>query len=116
MTSGDFEYDVTVSFAGEDRATAERFAELLKAKGFSVFYDNWNKADLWGTDLFQHLDDIYAKKARFCVVFISAAYLAKAWTNQELKSAQARAFQQNSAYILPVRIDDTVIPGIRPTL
>jgi len=49
-------------------------------------------------------------------VFISAAYLAKAWTNHELKSAQARAFQQNSAYILPVRIDDTVIPGIRPTL
>jgi len=37
MTSGDFEYDVTVSFAGEDRATAERFAALLKSKGFSVF-------------------------------------------------------------------------------
>jgi hypothetical protein len=116
MTSGDFEYDVTVSFAGEDRSTAQRFAELLKAQGFKVFFDNWNTAELWGTDLFQHLDDIYSKKSHFCVVFISAAYLAKAWTNHELKSAQARAFQQNSAYILPVRMDDTVIPGIRPTL
>lgn len=116
MSGGDYEYDVTVSFAGEDRQIAERFAELLKAEGFTVFYDRWNTADLWGTDLFQHLDEIYSKKARFCVVFISAAYVAKAWTNHELKSAQARAFQQNDAYILPVRIDDTVIPGIRPTL
>lgn len=62
MDSTDFEYDVAVSFAGEDRATAERFAELLKAEGFSVFYDLWNKVDLWGRDLYTHLAEVYSKK------------------------------------------------------
>src|SRR5947208_10369623 len=114
--NAEFEYDVAISFAGEDRAIVEQLANLLKAEGLSVFYDNWNKADLWGRDLYQHLDEVYSKKARFCVMFLSAEYAAKAWTNHELKSAQARAFQENEEYILPVRFDDTVIPGIRETV
>src|SRR5438552_90582 len=116
VSSGEYEYDVALSFAGENRETVEQFAKLLEAEGFSVFYDNWKKAELWGTDLYQHLDEVYSKKARFCVMFLSAAYAAKAWPNHELKSAQARAFQKNEAYILPVRLDDTVIPGIRATV
>lgn len=114
--NAEFEYDVALSFAGEDRAVVEQLANLLKREGFSVFYDNWNKADLWGRDLYQHLDEVYSKKARFCVMFLSAAYAAKAWTSHELKSAQARAFQRSEEYILPVRLDDTDISGIRPTL
>jgi hypothetical protein len=112
-----YEYDVALSFAGEDRDVVERLAVLLRAKGLCVFYDNFKKSDLWGRDLYQHLDDVYSKQARFCVIFLSEAYARKAWTNHELKSAQSRAFlQKNEAYILPVRIDDTEIPGIRPTM
>jgi hypothetical protein len=114
--SREFEYDVAVSFAGENRNVVEKFAKLLEARGFKIFYDNWKKAELWGRDLYQHLDEVYSKRARFCVLFISAAYAAKAWTNHELKSAQTRAFQENEAYILPVRLDDTAIPGIRLTV
>lgn len=116
MANGDFEYDVAVSFAGEDRAMAERFSELLRAEGFSVFYDAWNKADLWGRNLYSHLADVYSKKARFCVMFLSASYAAKAWTRHEMDAAQTRAFRENEAYILPVRIDDTAIPGIGETV
>lgn len=116
MNSVEFEYDVVISFAGEDRAIAERFAELLKAEGFSVFYDFWNKADLWGRNLYQHLAEIYSKKGRYCVMFLSAAYAAKAWTKHEMKAAQERAFRENEEYILPVRRDDTSIPGIGETI
>jgi hypothetical protein len=115
--SGEYKYDVALSFAGENRPIVEQLAVLLEAKGLSVFYDNFKKSDLWGRDLYQHLDDVYSKQARFCVMFLSEAYARKAWTNHELKSAQARAFlQKNEAYILPVRLDDTEIPGIRPTM
>src|SRR3954466_14629611 len=31
------------------------------------------------------------------------------------ESAQARAFSASEEYLLPVRFDDTAIPGIRPT-
>lgn len=116
MHEVELQYDVVVSFAGEDRATAERFASLVKAEGFTVFYDFWEKADLWGRNLYQHLADVYSKKARYCVLFISAAYAKKAWTRHEMQAAQERAFRENEAYILPVRIDDTALPGIGETV
>ncbi len=117
VDEGKYQYDVALSFAGEDRPIVEKLADLLRLKGLEVFYDDFKKSDLWGRDLFQHLDDVYANQARFCVIFVSEAYASKAWTNHELKSAQSRAFlQKNDAYILPVRLDDTKIPGIRPTM
>ena len=48
-------------------------------------------------------------------MLISNDYGLKLWTNHERQSAQARAFSENAEYILPVRLDDTEIPGILPT-
>ena len=111
-----FEYDIALSFAGEQRRQVEEIAQCLKAAGVAVFYDNFSKAQLWGEDLYQHLSDVYQKKARFCIIFISKEYAEKAWTNHELKAAQARAFAEKGAgYILPVRFDDTEVAGILPT-
>jgi|RhiMetdeSRZDD1v2_1073273.scaffolds.fasta_scaffold77449_3 hypothetical protein len=112
----DFEYDVCLSFAGENRSYVTRVAMYLKAKGVRVFYDLDEPTKLWGKDLYAHLDDIYRNKARFCVMFISEAYGRKLWTNHERQSAQARAFRSNQEYILPARFDDTAIPGIRDTV
>jgi hypothetical protein len=77
-----------------------------------VFYDRWEQHDLWGKDLTAHLDSVYRGKARYCLVFISKHYVAKAWTRHELRSAQARAMNDLREYILPARIDDTPVPGL----
>lgn len=111
----DLQYDVALSFAGEDRRYVEKVAEYLSNKGVRVFYDIYEEVDLWGKDLYQHLDDVYQNKAKYTIVFISENYEKKLWTNHELKSAQARAFVENSEYILPVKFDNTDIPGIRKT-
>lgn len=110
------DYDVVLSFAGEDRKYVEETANHLRQEGVKVFYDSYEDTNLWGKDLYQHLDDVYQNKAKFAVIFISEAYSRKLWTNHELKSAQARAFTESQEYILPVRFDDTEIPGIRKTL
>lgn len=115
-TSNAYEYDVAFSFAGEDRAYVEKVARLLKERGVRVFYDRYEEVELWGKDLYTHLDDVYRNKARYCIMFISQHYRQKLWTNHERESAQARAFAENEDYILPARFDDTEIPGIRPTL
>jgi hypothetical protein len=73
-------------------------------------------ADLWGVDLYNYLDDVYRKRARFTIVFISQNYAAKAWTSHERQSAQARAMNEAGPYLLPVRIDDAELPGLRPTV
>lgn len=110
------EYDVAISFAGEDRSVAESIAEKLNKGGVKVFYDSYEKATLWGKDLYEHLNDVYKNKAKFCLMVISNNYRDKQWTNHERKAAQARAFSQNKEYILPLKLDDTEIPGLNETI
>jgi hypothetical protein len=110
-----YQYDVALSFAGEERDYVERVAKYLTEKGVKVFYDKYGEVDLWGKDLYFHLDEVYRKNARYCVMFLSRNYAKKVWTNHERESAQARAFEEKGEYILPARFDDTEIPGIKPT-
>lgn len=112
----DFTYDVCLSFAGEDRSYVAEVADHLALHSVRVFYDTYERSALWGKDLYRHLDHIYQRAARFCVVFISRHYAAKLWTNHELGAAQARAFQENQEYILPARFDETELPGVRATM
>ena len=108
-----FHYDIAISYAGEDRAFAVQVARLLKTSKVNVFYDGFEKATLWGEDLLSYLTDLYKLRANYCLMFLSKNYARKLWTNHERKAAQSRAFRENRAYILPVRIDNTKIPGVR---
>lgn len=110
------DYDVCLTFATEDRAYVERVAQALQAEQLTVFYDDSEQASLWGKDLIVHLDEIYRLNSRFCVMFASKHYKKKLWTNHERRSAQARAFLEKREYILPVRLDETEIPGLLPTI
>ena len=111
-----YSYDVALSFAGEQRPYVEGVAEGCRQAGIRVFYDTYEMANLWGKDLYQHLDWVYSAAARYCVVFISDDYVAKAWSTHEQRSAQERAFRQNSEYILPVIFDGTRAPGLPSTV
>lgn len=110
-----YDYDVAMSFAGEDRALVEDVATRLKSIGVRIFYDEFEQGELLGRDLYQLFQKIYKLKSRYAVVFVSKHYAAKAWTSHELKQMQSRAFRQNG-YILPIRIDDSEIPGVNETI
>lgn len=112
----EFNYDVALSFAGEDRVYVESVAEILTNNGIKVFYDKFESTDLWGKDLGIHFDFVYRKSAKYCIPFISKHYKDKVWTNYEIRLAIARAIESNEEYILPVRFDDTELPGLRPTI
>lgn len=112
----DFDYDVCLSFAGEDRDYVEKVANELRERGIRVFYDRYEQIELWGKDLYTHLDDVYRHSARYCVMFVSCHYAEKLWANHERKSAQARALKENTEYVLPARFDDTDIPGLPDTI
>lgn len=110
------DYDIALSFAGEDREYVEKIAYGLKEYGVKVFYDKFKTAELFGKDLYQYLNDIYKNKADYCIIFISEAYKKKAWTQHELASAQTRAFLDDKEYILPIYIDMVSVPGINETV
>jgi hypothetical protein len=112
----EYEYDVALSFAGEERDFVESVATHLKQKGVRVFYDRFEEANLWGKDLVLHFEAIYSTKAKYFIPFLSKHYKDKVWTNHELKSALSSAILKNEEYILPARFDDTVIAGVRHSL
>jgi hypothetical protein len=112
------EYEIAISYASEDRPMAEKLAGLLRSDGVKVFFDQFETADLWGKDLYQHLHEVYSKQARFAIILISKYYVAshKRWTRHELKAAQVRQLENVSEYILPVRLDDSELPGLANTI
>ena len=116
MVDHKYEYDIALSFAAEERGYAEELAACLTGRGAKVFYDRYETADLWGKDLYQHLHEIYSKRARFFVPFVSRNFAQRLWPTHELQSAQERALREQSReYILPIRVDDMELPGLRAT-
>ena len=109
-------YDIAISFAGEDRPVAEKLASSLVTKGLNVFYDEYEQANLWGKDLYVHLSKMYKDEAKYCLMLVSEHYAKKQWTNHERRAAQARAFSENSEYILPLRLDDAAVDGVLDTV
>ena len=96
-------FDVSLSFAGEDRGYVEQIAIKLKTMGLNVFYDQFYSCELWGEDLFELLDDVYRKQSRYVIIFASSNYAGKLWTTHERRSAQARVLlERQDAYLLPV--------------
>jgi TIR domain len=112
----EYEYDVALSLAGEDRAYVAPIAASLRESGVNVFYYEFEQGAMWGEDLVVFLDEVFRKNSRYVVAFISRHYVEKVWPRHEGKSAQARALLENSPYFLPVRLDDSELPGLRPTV
>jgi len=111
MIKYEFEYDIALSFAGEEREYVEIVAGELKKQDIKVFYDQYEKTNMWGKNIYEYLAEVYSKKSLFCVIFISEEYAKKIWTHHELKSALSRAIRQKEEYILPAKFDDTEITG-----
>ncbi len=111
-----FQYDVALSFAGEQRQYVDDVARELSSRGIRPFYDDYEKGTLWGKDLYEHLTDVYQHLCEYCVIFVSKEYAKKVWPNRERQSAQARALEDKGEYILPARFDDTPIPGLLDTV
>lgn len=111
------DYEVALSFAGEQRSFAQSLAYMLKTHGIRVFYDNDEQGNLWGKNLYDHLYEVYSSRSRYCVVLVSAEYNDKEWTNHERQAAQDRAFREKgNEYILPIRFDGSVLRSLPSTI
>ena len=106
-----YKYDLAISFAGEQRGLAHTFAQRLDASGYSVFYDEFQQAELWGRDLSVALNTVYSREARYCLIILSKDYVAKPWTNLERQSAISQFIQRRSDYILCLKVEDIELPG-----
>jgi hypothetical protein len=106
------EFDVAFSYASENLDYVDRVATLLRTHDVKVWFDRQQEVDMWGHNLADHFADIFTKRARYIVMFVSEHYARKAWPTYERQQAQARAITSKEVVILPVRFDDTDIPGL----
>ncbi len=109
------EYQVALSFAGEQRDYVEEVARHLAARSVAVFYDGFEKLWLWGQDGAEAFHEIYAARATYVVMFISKEYATKSWPRHERRSALSRMLKSETECVLPVRFDDTPIDGLPDT-
>ena len=105
-------YEVALSFAGEQREYVGEVAQALQKFGISVFYDEFEKINLWGKDATEELQAVYEHRADRVVLFISKEWVEKVWPQHERRAALSGAIQKPGEYILPVRFDDTPVPGL----
>lgn len=109
-------YDVALSFASEDQDLAEKLANLLRKESIRVYYYPFEDSTMWGKNLYEYLHKLYSQDAKYCIVFVSKNYVSKKWTRHEWQSAQERALQEKTEYILPLKVDDSVLPGLSATI
>lgn len=102
-------YDVALSFAAEDRDVARKIAQALKKKHISVFFDESSSSELWGRDLYEHLNKIYTE-TKLCIVLFSKKYRDKQWTSFEWRNLMAHSANRASFAILPIHLDRSEVP------
>jgi len=96
----DYEYDIALSYAGQERRVAQTLAEMLRAAGLSVFFDRHRIAHLWGKDD-REFARIYGPASRFVAPIISKHYVAKDWPKYEFNCALREERNRSTESILP---------------
>lgn len=107
-------FDFAVSFAGEDRGIAELLVGKLCAGGAEVFYDRHYTPLLLGKKADDVIQCVYAKNTRFFVALISRHYVCRHFPTREFLAAKDEEARRPEGFILPLRLDDTPLPGLNP--
>jgi len=69
----DKEFQVALSFAGEQRYYVEEVARHLANRSIAVFYDGFEQASLWGQSGAEAFHKAFAQQSAYVVMFISEA-------------------------------------------
>ncbi|USX51998.1 toll/interleukin-1 receptor domain-containing protein [Lentzea sp. HUAS12] len=112
----EYQFDVAPSFAEEDREHVLPIVRRLEELGVTVYYDDDQVVARWGANLVEHIEETLTRKVRYVLMFASQHYVQTHWATYERQTVQARALAQQSEYLLPIRLDDTEVPGLLPTV
>lgn len=84
------EYDVALSFAGEDRPFARSLNDYLEDADLSVFFDETEAGRILGEDLEAFFGPIYESEADYVVAILGPKYGLKRWTRFESDAFRSR--------------------------
>lgn len=110
-------HHVALSYASEQREYVAKVAACLKSHNVRCFYDKDEEVNLWGKNLLEVFQEVFAgEQSHFVVLFISQEYVSKVFTKKELEYTLSKEINQNQEYILPARFDSAKVPGLSTIL
>ena len=103
-----------LSYAGEDRALAERLAFALQANGVETWWAGWSIGA--GESLRQKIDQGLSGCTHF-LVLLTPASIVKPWVNQEMDAGLVRKLEEKARFIairsgLPVTALPPLLKGM----
>lgn len=104
-----YEYEVAISFAGENRALAKHIANQLESLDIPVFFDEMFEANFLGHAWTKVFKEIFSEKSRFVLCLLDEHHERKIWPTFEREHFAPRVTEQS---VIPVYLDDTKFVGI----
>jgi 2-polyprenyl-3-methyl-5-hydroxy-6-metoxy-1,4-benzoquinol methylase len=103
----EFDFDVFMSYASEDKAPAKRIAERLKAEGLRVWFDDWSIG--FGEDIYQAINH-GIEESRTQLFLLSPHALESEWVSLERNTAIFRDPMNTSRRFIPVLLTTCDLP------
>ena len=107
-------FKIALSFPSERRNFVEKVATLLanRVGRNRVLYDKYYEAEFARPDLDTYLQHLYHAESELIAVFLCADYERKDWCGLEWRAILDLIKQRQTSTVMPLRFDDTAIPGL----
>ncbi|MCP2204576.1 TIR domain-containing protein [Lentzea flava] len=111
----ELKFDVAASYAKHDEHEVLPIVRQLKEMGIRVYDRKDMAVDNWGKNLVEHLPRIF-REVGYSLVFISKHYVTEVLAKVERQAVQSLDVELDGEFLLPIRLDDTELPGLLPTV
>ena len=105
----DREFDIAISFAGENREFARVLSEKLAILDASVFYDEWYENNYLGRTWSKEFKRIFSSDSWLVVCILDKNYSQKIWPTFEKECFLPRIAEGG---VIPIELDNTIFVGI----
>ncbi len=105
----DYDFEIALSFAGENRDLARFIFESLRTLDVSVFFDEMFEANYLGKVWTAQFRDVFGARSRFVLCLLDQHHYKKIWPTFEREHFLPRVQEES---VIPVFLDDTVFLGI----
>lgn len=103
------EFDVAISFAGENRALAKHIAEELEFLDVHVFFDEYYEDNYLGRAWGDQFKQIFSENSDYVIVILDINHKNKIWPTFERDCFVDRV---KAGEVIPIVLDDTKFVGI----
>jgi hypothetical protein len=103
------EFEIAISFAGENRKLAKYIAEQFEEIDVPVFYDEYYESNYLGKAWSKEFERIFIRDSRYVVCLLDSNHKEKIWPTFERDCFKKRV---PDGEVIPIYLDKTIFVGI----